>query len=235
MKASPAKVPAFLCAWEHCVDLVSRQCQRLFHQHVLAGLGGLYRPFGMPGMGDRDIDRVDFGVGEEGLVAMNDPRFGKGLGKARAIWVPGGYGRQHAMLAGIDPAAKCLGDAARADNAPADFGVGHVFPRLPAGSLSGGPESAVQRHAFQLLLGPLISRLARLPKAYPDFGYADRAESKMDSRPFYEPRVNGVERVPTALQMFVTAPRLMRAGPLACPGRGQLHRARLGALPDGRA
>ncbi len=46
---------------------------------------------------------------------------------------------------------------------------------------------------------------------YPDFRYADRAESKMDSRPYYEPRANGVERLPTALQMFLTTPRLMRA------------------------
>lgn len=33
----------------------------------------------------------------------------------------------------------------------------------------------------------------------------------MDSRPYYEPRVNGVERLPTALQMFVASPRLMRS------------------------
>ena len=33
----------------------------------------------------------------------------------------------------------------------------------------------------------------------------------MDSRLYYEPRANGVERVPTALQMFMTAPRLMRS------------------------
>ncbi len=33
----------------------------------------------------------------------------------------------------------------------------------------------------------------------------------MDSRPFYEPRANGVERAPTALQMFLTSPRLMRS------------------------
>lgn len=33
----------------------------------------------------------------------------------------------------------------------------------------------------------------------------------MDSRLYYEPRANGVERVPTALQMFVTSPRLMRS------------------------
>ena len=33
----------------------------------------------------------------------------------------------------------------------------------------------------------------------------------MDTRPYYEPRANGVERVPTALQMFMTSPRLMHA------------------------
>lgn len=33
----------------------------------------------------------------------------------------------------------------------------------------------------------------------------------MDSRPYYEPRANGVERAPTALQMFLTSPRLMRS------------------------
>ena len=33
----------------------------------------------------------------------------------------------------------------------------------------------------------------------------------MDSRPYYEPRANGVERVPTALQLFLTSPRLMRS------------------------
>jgi AraC-like DNA-binding protein len=33
----------------------------------------------------------------------------------------------------------------------------------------------------------------------------------MESRPYYEPRENGVERLPTALQMFLTAPRLMRS------------------------
>jgi AraC-like DNA-binding protein len=33
----------------------------------------------------------------------------------------------------------------------------------------------------------------------------------MESRPYYEPRDNGVERLPTALQMFLTTPRLMRS------------------------
>lgn len=33
----------------------------------------------------------------------------------------------------------------------------------------------------------------------------------MEASPYYEPRPNGVERAPTALQIFVTSPRLMRA------------------------
>lgn len=33
----------------------------------------------------------------------------------------------------------------------------------------------------------------------------------MEARLYYEPRANGVERLPTALQMFLTSPRLMRS------------------------
>lgn len=74
------------------------------------------------------------------------------------------------------------------------------------------PGILILRHGgFQLLSGHVIFKLALKEERCPFFGYADRAESKMQSRLYYEPRTNGVERLPTTLQMFHTKPLLMQA------------------------
>ena len=106
---------------EYRVDLEGRERQRLFHQHVLAGLGRLDGPFGMAGMGQGDVDGVDLGIGEEGLIAMDDPDAGEVGGEIGPLRVARRYGGEHAMPAAGDTAPERLGDAARPDNAPADF------------------------------------------------------------------------------------------------------------------
>ena len=53
-------------------------------------------------------------------------------------------------------------------------------------------------------------------------------------RAYYEPEADGVERLPTALSMFHASPAGHADAALACAGRGQLHRPRLGALPHER-
>ena len=77
---------------EGALDLLGAARQRLLAEHVLAGLERADRPLDVQRVGQRDVDRVDLGVGEQRLV-----------GAVRA---------RDAVLGGEGPAAL---DVARAD------------------------------------------------------------------------------------------------------------------------
>ena len=120
---------------EHRVGLEGGQRHRLFDQHMLAGLGRLDRPFGVAGMRRRDIDRVDLGVGQQGL--------------GRSAGTPGKSSASRlARIARADrdepsgprvrdAGGEGLGDAARPDDAPA-HSVQACLPR-PQPPPSRGP------------------------------------------------------------------------------------------------
>lgn len=130
-----------LMGMQHSADLEGRQRERLFHQHMLASLGCLDRPFGMAGMRHRNIDGVDPGIGQQGVITLDDTRareVGSQVGLAR---IARGDGRDHAARRTVDATKECLGDAAGFDNAPANFLVSHGL-----GSLSRpGPERVEER------------------------------------------------------------------------------------------
>ena len=56
---------------------------------MLAGFRRLDRPFCVERVGRRDIDRLDLGVGEQRVIALEDTCLGEIGGKARAIRVAG--------------------------------------------------------------------------------------------------------------------------------------------------
>ena len=62
---------------DHGVGFVGRNGERLLAEHVLAGFRRTDRPFGMCRVRRRDIDRLDLGVVEHGLIAVEDPAPGK--------------------------------------------------------------------------------------------------------------------------------------------------------------
>ncbi len=70
---------------EDRVDLEGRKREGLFDQHMLAGLGCLDCPFGVAGVGDGDIDGIDFGIGQQSVIAVHDARAREILGQARPV------------------------------------------------------------------------------------------------------------------------------------------------------
>ena len=68
MNASAEHEPAPLGDVERALDLAGRGGERLLAQHVLAGLERADRPLDVQPVGQRDVDGVDVGVGEQRLV-----------------------------------------------------------------------------------------------------------------------------------------------------------------------
>ena len=68
MNASISSTPACARRVDHALGLGRGQGQRLLAQDVLAGLGGRDRPLRVEVVGQRDVDRVDLGIGEQRLV-----------------------------------------------------------------------------------------------------------------------------------------------------------------------
>src|SRR6185437_16008183 len=90
-------------------------------QRVLAGFGGLDRPLAVEGVRGGDIDRIDFRVGEERVITLEDARAAEIGGKAGTVGIAAGDGDELAGLRVRDAAVKRLGDAARPDDAPTQF------------------------------------------------------------------------------------------------------------------
>ena len=67
----------FLGGLGHLIEAVERNGRRLFAEDVLAGFGGAHGPLGVHGVGQRVVDDVDVGVGEQRFVAAEG--FGNAL------------------------------------------------------------------------------------------------------------------------------------------------------------
>ena len=65
MNASISSTPGALARGDHLPGLGRAHRQRLLAQHVLAGGGGPLRPLGVEVVGQRDVHRLDVGVGEQ--------------------------------------------------------------------------------------------------------------------------------------------------------------------------
>ena len=116
------------------------ECERFFRVDVLAGSGRLEQLLGVLGVGRRQDDRVDLGIGEQLLVAgLDGDAFGLGigLGLGRGARVAGGDA-DHVARA-LDAVDQHLAPPSHSDDARAD----HAFPPVssngewPAGFISG--------------------------------------------------------------------------------------------------
>ena len=112
MNASPMNVPARRAAWKAASASQAVMAKRLLHQHVLARLGGLDRPFGVMRMRGGDIDRLDLGVGEEALGRQRRDA-GKVLRQRRLPRIAGAERHQPAVPRPRDPRGEGPGDRAR--------------------------------------------------------------------------------------------------------------------------
>lgn len=135
---------------EHGLRLGQREGERLLAQHVLAGLGGVHRPGRVQAVGQRDVDGVDFGVGEQRLVAAVVARDAVRGGEGRRrLGAPARHGDDTHAPARCRPArdmvAEGAGDLGAAQDAQAQgFGHGGLSPM---GSRGGCPRAEI--------LGPL--------------------------------------------------------------------------------
>ena len=107
---------------EHRVGFPRGQRHGLLAEHVLAALGRLDRPFGVMRMRRGDVDRLDFRIVDQRLIAVDDPRPGKILRKPRPARIARADRNQLAGPGARDACRERPGDAPRADNAPADGG-----------------------------------------------------------------------------------------------------------------
>ena len=105
---------------DHGVGLEGGQRKRLFAQHVFARFRCPDRPLSMAGMRYRNVDGVDVGIGEQRIVAIVDARAGETSGEACLGGVARADGNQLASARSGRATGKGLGDAARAEDAPAN-------------------------------------------------------------------------------------------------------------------
>ena len=108
--------------------------ERLLDEHVLARLEGQQGLCGVERVRRRDVDDVDLGVGDEGLVARWT--FGTSNFSANAVAVSDAAGadRLHGEPGEDEVVGECLGDAARPENAQRSpvvvTGLDYWRPRL---------------------------------------------------------------------------------------------------------
>ena len=74
-----------LARGDQAVEIFLRHGDRLFAEHRLPGLGRLDRPMHMKRIGQRHIDRVDIGIGQQVLIAVMDRHAGREIGKRRGL------------------------------------------------------------------------------------------------------------------------------------------------------
>ena len=135
MKASPAKVPAFRCAWKIASTSKAVSAIGFSIEDMLAGLRRLDRPFGVARMRRRDVDRLDLRIVEQRLVSVEDARAGERLGEARLLRVARADRDELPGPRALQPAVEILGDGARPDDAPANAGLGsRIHDTCPWGS-----------------------------------------------------------------------------------------------------
>jgi hypothetical protein len=114
--------PAGVPGGDHRVELGGLQRQRLFAQHMLARGKGLQRPIDMEVIGQRDIDRVDGGVGEQALIAVMDPQVRRKCLKSGGFFGRrGGEGGEIRPLGRVDGRGHLLArKVRRPQNSPSD-------------------------------------------------------------------------------------------------------------------
>ncbi len=109
------------------IQFIQGQRQGLFAEHVLARFGGPDRPFGVEVVGQRVVDDVDAGIGQQFFIAAvglgNIPLGRIGLG---ALQIPAGDGGQFApgrFTNGLDQRAVDVGGRQKRPTQ----GVAHEF------------------------------------------------------------------------------------------------------------
>jgi len=106
------------CGFGHLPGLVQIQRQRFFAQHMFACTGGRDGPRRMQAVGQGQVDGIDVGVGQQGLVAAERPLdlilACKGLG---VVGLAAGHGRHHQARAAAHIANELAGDIGAAEHA----------------------------------------------------------------------------------------------------------------------
>jgi len=109
---------------EHGLRLPESQCEWLFAQHVLAALGRLDRPLGMQAVGQRQIDGLDVGIGQQLRAAAVVAVDAVGLRKVRgSIRVAAGHRDAANQRARRHIARELSGDVGAAEDADAQRGT----------------------------------------------------------------------------------------------------------------
>ena len=101
--------------------------ERLLAQDVLAGVGGFAGPFGVQGVGERDVDGVDVSIGEQRLVAAMGDRDVRGFGRGRRLLGrAAGDGNQVSVRRAAEAGQEPVVDLRDAEDAPAEFVHGRL-------------------------------------------------------------------------------------------------------------
>src|SRR5690606_35969010 len=134
-----------------------------------------------PGMRSGDVDRIHLGIGEQRVVAIMDARAGE-IGLERSL---GGIARpdsdEVAAVGAVEAAQECLGNSARANDAPANgFVPARHFPMPPSARTRTPAESGKYLLMWIAEAGrPHNGRVAAAPTNPPRseirFGGSDRA------------------------------------------------------------
>ena len=138
---------------DHRRDVAGVERERLLHQHVLAGIGGADRPFGMLRGRQRDVDAVDLRRGQQRVAGAEGERRADAAGERRCpVGVAAGDGMDRAVAGFLDRRDQVLArDLRRRQDAPPEhrllprflaalmavqFANACAAPHLPAGILS---------------------------------------------------------------------------------------------------
>ena len=100
--------------------------QRFFAEHVLAGLGALDGPLGVQVVGQGVVHHVHIRVGEQRVVAGVAPGYGELVAESvGGLLLAAAHSHQFAGARLGNGLGELASYAASADNAPAEFAVGH--------------------------------------------------------------------------------------------------------------
>src|ERR1043166_2663071 len=126
------QAPAPLCGGDHLIGFGRIRGERLFAEHVLAGLESPHGPLAVLAVGQRDVDRVDPVRSQQFLVGVEDlwnVVRGRVLTRARDV-ATGHSGDTDARVLPCRRDDRVHGHAAGAENTDAQQRFGH-HPRTP--------------------------------------------------------------------------------------------------------
>src|SRR5258708_11409022 len=111
---------------EHRPRLAGGCRQRLLAEHVFARSGRADRPFGMQAIGQGDIDRVDFAIGQQGFIGAEMARNREFPSECSSfVGVAAGDGAHRHALGRSHARNETAGDVGRAENADAKRWCSH--------------------------------------------------------------------------------------------------------------